>query len=86
MSREYYLHKRPNGIFYVQFVSPENGKLMTARSTGKTNKIDAEVQAKLWLVNGVPTGEHKKPRPIIEIADIESIIKAIRKAERHHHR
>jgi hypothetical protein len=42
MCREYYLHKRPNGI---------------------------------------PSGESKKPRPIIEIAGIESINKAIRKAD-----
>ena len=81
MSREYYLHKRPNGIFYVQFANPENGKLMTARSTGKSDRIEAEVQAKLWLANGLPTGELKEPRPIIEIAGFEFINKAIRKAD-----
>ena len=57
MSREYYLHKRQNGIFYVQFVNPESGKPMSARSTGETKPLDAEVQAKLWLANGLPTGK-----------------------------
>ena len=81
MRREYYLHKRPNGIFYVQYTNPENEKLMTAISTGKADRIDAEVQAKLWLTNGLPTGELKEPRPITELASIESINKAIRKAD-----
>ena len=55
MSREYYLHKR-NGIFYVEFINPENGKKMTARSTGKTDQIEAHVQAKQWIANGIATG------------------------------
>ena len=31
MRREYYLHKRKNGIFYVEYVNPENGKKLSAR-------------------------------------------------------
>ena len=42
MSREYCIHKRPNGIFYVQVRNPENGKLMTSKSTGKTERVDAD--------------------------------------------
>ena len=81
MRREYYLHKRKNGIFYVEFVNPENGKKLSARSTGETDQIKAQVKAELWKVGGVPTGRIKKPRPIIEAAGIESIIKSIRKSE-----
>jgi len=39
MSREYYIHKRRNGIFYVEFINPENGRKLSARSTGETDKI-----------------------------------------------
>jgi len=81
MRREYYLHKRKNGIFYVEFVNPENGEKMSARSTGETDKIKATIKAELWKVNGLPTGRLKKPRPIVEAAGLESIIKTIRKSE-----
>ena len=81
MRREYYLHKRKNGIFYVEYVNPENGKKLSARSTGETDQIKAQVKAELWKVQGVPTGRLKKPRSIVEAAGIEAIIKIIRKSE-----
>jgi len=81
MSREYYLHKRKNGIFYVEFINPENEKKLSARSTGETDRIKAQVKAELWKVNGIPTGRAQKPRPIVEAAGIESIIHSIRKSE-----
>jgi integrase len=81
MRRGYYLHQRKNGIFYVEFINPENGKKLSARSTGETDKLKAQVKAELWKVNGITTGRLKKPRPIEEAAGIESVIKAIRKAE-----
>jgi len=80
MRREYYLHKRPNGIYYVQFVDKVNGKLLTARSTGETDLRKAELKAELWLANGMPTGKTKKHRPLEDVAGIESILRAIRKA------
>jgi len=81
MRREYYLHTRKNGIFYVEYVNPENGKKLSARSTGETELLKAQVKAELWKVNGIPTGRQKKPRPIEQAAGIESIIKTIRKSE-----
>jgi len=80
MYRNYYLHKR-NGIFYVEFINPENGKKLTAKSTRVKDRINAEVQAKLWLANGIPTGKQKAPKPIAEAASLETIIKAIRKSD-----
>ena len=77
MRRDYYLHKHKNGIFYVEFVNPENGKKLSARSTGETEQIKAQIKAELWKVNGIPTGRLQKPRPIIEAAGIESIIRSI---------
>ena len=78
--REYYLHQR-NGIFYVEFINPENGKKLPARSTGETEKAEAEFKAKLWIANGIPTGKAGKPRPIEESAGIDGVIKTIRKAD-----
>ena len=79
-SREYYLHKR-NGIFYVEFINPENGKKLTARSTGETDRNKAIEKIGQWKINGIPTGRKSQPRPLEEAAGIENIIKAIRKAE-----
>jgi hypothetical protein len=57
------------------------GKKLSARSTGETDQIKAQVKAELWKVQGVPTGRLKKPRSIVEAAGIEAIIKIIRKSE-----
>jgi hypothetical protein len=81
MSRDYYIHKRPNGIYYVEFIDKANGKKLSARSTRETELLKAQVKAELWLVNGVPTGRMKKPRPLEEAAGIEGIIRSIGKAE-----
>jgi len=81
MRREYYLHKRKNGIFYVEFTNPENGKKLSARSTGETDEIKAQVKAELWKQTGIPTGRLKKPRPIEQAAGIEAIIGLICRSE-----
>ena len=81
MPCEYYLHKRKTGIYYVEFIDKVSGLKLSARSTGETDRIKAQVKAELWLVNGVPTGRVKKPRPIEEAAGIEAVIRAIRKSE-----
>ena len=47
MRREYYLHKRKNGFFYVEFINPKNGEKLSARSTGESDKIKAQVKAEL---------------------------------------
>ena len=80
MCREYYLHTR-NGIFYVQFRNPENGELLTARSTGETDQIKAIEKIGEWKVGGIPTGRTRKPRPIEEAAGIEAVIRLIRKSD-----
>ena len=80
MRREYYLHKRKSGVFYVEFVNPENGKKLSARSTGETDEIKARVKAELWKAQGIHTGRIRKPRPIEEAAGIEAVLKAIRRA------
>ena len=81
MRRSYYLHKRKNGIFYVEFVNPENGQKLSARSTGELDRVKAQVKAEIWLVNGVPTGRQKKPRTLAEAVGIEAVIRGIRKSE-----
>ena len=81
MCREYYLHKRQSGIYYVEFIDKASGEKMSARSTGETDKIKATIKVELWKVNGIPTGCMRKPRPIEEAAGIESIIRSIGKSE-----
>jgi len=81
MRREYYLHKRKNGIFYVEFINQENGKKLSAQSTGETDKTKAQVKAELRKIQGIPTGRPGKPRPIEEAAGIEAVIRTIRRAE-----
>jgi integrase len=81
MRREYYLHKRRNGIFYVEFINPKNGKKLTAKSTHEKELLKAKVKAELWKASGILTGSMKKPRSIAEAAGIETIIKSIRKTE-----
>jgi len=44
MRRDYYLHKR-NGIFYVEFIDKENGAKLSARSTGETELLKAQLKA-----------------------------------------
>ena len=81
MRRDYYLHKRKNGILYVEFINPENGKKLSARSTGETDPKLAQLKVELWKEKGVPTGRLKKPRPIVEAAGIEAVLKKIRKSD-----
>ncbi|MCL2174571.1 MAG: tyrosine-type recombinase/integrase [Treponema sp.] len=79
--RSYYLHKRKNGFYYVEYIDQVTKTKLSARSTGERDKIKAQVKAELWLVNGVPTGRIQKPRPIEEAVSIETILKTIRKSD-----
>ncbi|MCL2192724.1 MAG: hypothetical protein FWB78_04935 [Treponema sp.] len=77
MRWDYYLHKRKNGVYYVEFIDKASGKKLSARSAGETDKVKAE----LWKINGIPTGRLGKPRPMEEAARVESVTRAMRKAE-----
>jgi len=81
MGRDYYIHKRKNGIFYVEYIDKETGVKLSAKSTGETEKLKAQIKAELWLVNGIPTGRLKKPRFIEQVVGIETIISSIRKSD-----
>jgi hypothetical protein len=81
MCRDYYLHTRKNGIYYVQFRDKVSGKLLTARSTGETDLRKAELKAEGWKTNGIPTGRARQPQTLEDAAGIESILRAIRKAD-----
>ena len=81
MRRDYYIHKRKNGVFYVEFIDKASGKKLSARSTGETDRVKAQVKAELWKIQGVPTGRLRKPRPVEEAAGIKAVVRAMRKAE-----
>jgi integrase len=78
--RPYYLHKRA-GIWYAELVDMETGRKLTARSTGTTSRDEALLTIAEWRKNGVPTGRKRKPRPVELAADIENILRAVRKAD-----
>jgi len=59
MRREYYLHKRKSGVYYVEFIDKASGRKLSARSTGETDKVKAQVKAELWPCN--PYGVRKNP-------------------------
>lgn len=81
MRRDYYLHTRKNGIYFVEFVDKASGNKLSAKSTGETDLLKAQLKAELWKLNGIPTKRLKKTRPLEETAEIENIAKAIRKAD-----
>ena len=81
MCRDFYLHKRSNGLYYVEFVDKVTGKKLSAKSTGETEKIKAQVKAETWLLNGIPTDRMKKTRSVAEAAGIASVLSLIKKTE-----
>ena len=78
--RPYYLHRR-NGVWYAELTDPDTGRKLTARSTGATNRDEALLTIAEWRKTGIPTGRKRKPRPVELAADIENILRAIRKAD-----
>jgi len=76
--RQFYFHQR-NGIYYAELVTPEGYKL-PAKSTGTTNRDEALLKIAEWLKSGIPSGRAREPRPIEEIAGIETVMKAMRRA------
>lgn len=79
MKKPYYLVLRKNGIYYAEFVDLERQVKTVTRSTGKTNRKEAEIQCEYWLKHGFPTADEKKPQTITEITDLALILKTIRK-------
>jgi hypothetical protein len=74
------LHRR-KGIWYAELVDQETGIKLPARSTGTQNRDEAILKIADWMKNGIPTGKQRKPRPVELVAEIGSILRAIRKAE-----
>jgi integrase len=81
MKKPYYVHLRKNGIYYAELVDLEKQIVTVVRSTGKTNRKEAEVQCQYWLEHGFPAKDKEKARPIAEVASLALILKTIRKAD-----
>jgi integrase len=78
--RPFHLHPRKN-IFYVQFVDPETGSRLTAKSTGKTNRDEALIVVYGWLNQGIPEGRRTSgPRRVQEVFSISRIVNGIKSA------
>jgi integrase len=80
MGRPYYLHRR-KGIWYAELADQKTGIKLPARSTGTQNRDEAILKIADWMKNGIPAGRQGKPRPVELVAEIGSILRAIRKAE-----
>ncbi|MCL2444292.1 MAG: integrase, partial [Treponema sp.] len=79
--RRYYLHTRHDGIIYAELVDPQTGSKLSARSTGTKNRDEALLKIAEWLQSGIPTGREKKSRTLEAAANIETILKVIRRTE-----
>jgi integrase len=64
----------------VEFVVPETGQKLTARSTGTTDRDEAILKISEWLRDGVPTGKGRRARSLEDTASLETIIRSVRKA------
>ncbi|AIW88771.1 hypothetical protein JO41_02285 [Treponema sp. OMZ 838] len=58
-TKKYYLYLR-GGIWYCRFTDPVTGKPLTARSTGKSSRQEAEEVVIAWLYGGIPKNTIKK--------------------------
>jgi integrase len=81
MRRDFYLHKRHGGIFYVEFVDPQTGRKLPARSTGERDRDKAILKIAAWKADGLPTGRRRRPRPLEVAAGLDAVLKSIRKTD-----
>jgi integrase len=81
MRRDFYLHTRHNGIYYAEFVDPETGRKLSARSTGERDRDKALLKIAFWKANGLPTGRTRRLRPLEVAAGLDAILKSIRKTD-----
>ena len=54
---------------------------LTARSTGTKDRDEAMLIIAEWLKSGIPTGKVRKPRTLEAAAGIESVLRAVRRAD-----
>ncbi len=72
--RPFYLFKRNNGVFYVQFQNETLRKRTTAKSTHETNMARAMTVACDWMQNGIPVkGRRQNVTASIAINTIASL-------------
>ncbi|MDA3941787.1 MAG: tyrosine-type recombinase/integrase [Spirochaetia bacterium] len=71
--RRFYLFKRGH-IWYIQLKNPKTGKPLPAKSSGTTDKNQAEFIAGKWLYEGIPAGQTEDPRNNKEIFTIDEIL------------
>jgi integrase len=85
--RQFYLHSRKSGIFYVQFVDPSTKRCLTAHSTRKTNRDEALVVVYDWIKNGTPQRQTKKSlkrvakKSLAETLSTSEILQGLKKVE-----
>ena len=76
-TKKYYLYLR-GSIWYCRFIDPVTGKSLTARSTGKSSRQEAEEVVISWLYGGIPKKHNKEEKQALEVhAVIETFKKML---------
>jgi hypothetical protein len=63
MRRDFYLHTRHQGIYYAEFVDPETGRKLPARSTRERDRDKALLKVAILKANGLPQAGCGGPGP-----------------------
>ena len=76
-TKKYYLYLR-GSIWYCRFIDPVTGTSLTARSTGKSSRQEAEEVVISWLYGGIPKKHNKEEKQALEVhAVIETFKKML---------
>jgi integrase len=73
------LHRRGQ-IYCAQLRNPITGTFTTAKSTGTTDRHEAEEIVYRWLREGIPTGRKRKLRPVSETFTPEAMMSYLQSA------
>lgn len=67
MAKPYLLYKKPSGIYYAELLLPD-GSRANRKSTGTTNKTEAEKIVMSWVVNGnIPVRTNSKEQNVVTV-------------------
>ena len=73
INKLFYIEKR-NSVYYVRYKNPKTGKRLSGKSTGKTNRHEAELIAYKWLTEGIPDSTAEGTKKINELFDVDTFL------------
>jgi integrase len=78
MARDYYIFKKKNGFYYVEFWI-NNSRIV--KSTKTKNRDEAAVIVGRWLTEGIPVYKTKTKKPPEELLDYNAVMRYIEKSD-----